>query len=212
MTSAGRNIIVGRMQGSTPSQAEPKFVGWGTNPSGLTSAVTDIAPFFEAQAAGRTSGTSSTTTTTTTDDTYTVTGTIVAGGTLAIAECFLADASTQPTQGTVAAGGVVGSNSATTLNTSASFTTGNSNYIQIRTEVMEVTAGSGTTALTVVRAQNGSAAISTIAATDNVSQGNIPGGLGHTVSGGNTYLHADFAVINLSSGDSIAFTINTKFS
>jgi len=104
----------------------------------------------------------------------------------------------------VAAGGVVGSSVSTTLNTSATFTPGNSNYVQIRTEVMQVTAGSGSTALTVVRAQNGSSAIATIAAADNVAPGNPPGQTG--ITGGSLLAKSDFAVINLNTSDSVAFT------
>src|SRR6266478_4973257 len=91
-----------------------------------------------------------------------------------------------------------------TLNTAATFTPGNNNFIQIRTEVMKVTAGSGSTALTVVRAQNGSAAISTIAVSDTVTPGNPPGQSG--ITGGNMFVHSDFSVINLNTSDSIALT------
>lgn len=210
VTSKGREIIVGRMQGATPTQAEPKVVGWGQAPPNSfvgTAAVTDVAPFDEASEA-RVTGTSSTVTTTTTNDTYQVTGTITAGGAKTIDEVFLSDSSTKPATATVAAAGVVGSAVATTLNTAATFSPGNNNYIQIRTEVMQVTAGSGTTALTVTRGQNGSGAISTIAVGDIVQPGNPPGQTG--ITGGSLYLHGDFTGLALNTNDSIAFTIQVK--
>lgn len=211
ITRKGREVIVGRMQGATPTQAEPKFVGWGSTPPNAflgTAALTDVAPFTEASEA-RVTGTSSiNVTTTTTNDTYQVIGTITAGGTKTIDEVFLMDSLTQPAVAAVAAGGVVGSAVSTTLNTAATFTPGNNNFIQIRNEVMQVTAGSGTTALTVVRAQNGSGAISTIAAADVVTPGNPPGQVG--ITGGTMYLHGDFTGIALNTSDSIQFTIKVS--
>lgn len=206
VTRKGKEIIAARMIGSSPTQAEPKIITWGLNPSGLTAAATDVAMFDESSEA-RVTATSSEVTTTTTNDTYQLVGTIVAGGTRAITEFGVFDSATQPAVAAVAAGGVVGSNSAPTLNTAATFTPGN-NYIQIRTEVMQVTAGSGSTALTVVRARNGSSAISTIAVADVVTPGNIPGSTATT--GGSMFLHADFAVINLNSTDSIQFTLQVQ--
>lgn len=208
VTRKGKEILSGRLVGTTPTQTEPKFLAWGLNPAALTAANTDVAEFAEAPEA-RTSGTSSLVTTTTTNDTYQVTGTQTATATRVIQEAALFDSATQPAQATVAAGGVVGSAVATTLNSTATFTPGNSNYIQIRTEVMLVTAGSGTTALTVTRGQNGSTAISTIAIADVVTPGNPPGQTG--VTGGDLFCHADFAAINLNNGDSITWTWKLTF-
>lgn len=206
VTSKGREIIVNQMRATG---TEPKVVGWGTNPATLTAAATDVAPFTES-AESRTTGTSSVVTTTTTNDTYQVVGTITATGSRTIQEVFLSDSTTKPATATVAAGGVVGSAVSTTLNTSATFTPGNNNYIQIRTEVMQVTAGSGSTALTVVRGQNGSSAISTIAANDIVQPGNPPGQTG--ITGGNVYLHADHGALTLATNDSVQYTIQVKHS
>ena len=202
VTRKGKEIIAQSINGT--AVAVPKILGWGLDAAdAFTSAATDIAPFQEAPEA-RVTGTSSVVTTTTTNDTLQVTGTMTATASRAITEAFLADSTTQPAAGAVAAGGVVASSSATTLNTAAAFSPGNGNYIQIRTEVMQVTAGSGTTALTVVRGQNGSTAIATIAAADPIQPGNPPGQTG--ITGGSLLAHADFAVINLANGDSIAFT------
>lgn len=208
VTRKGKDILSGRLIGATPTQAEPKIVTWGLNPAALTAAATDIAMFQESGEA-RVTGTSTQQQTTNPNDTYQVIGTITANATRAITEFGAYDSTTQPATATVAAGGVVGSSVSTTLNTAATFSPGNNNYIQIRTEVMQVTAGSGTTALTVVRAQNGSAAISTIAVSDVVTPGNIPGNT--AITGGSQFVHADFAVINLSNGDSIQFTLKVQF-
>lgn len=207
VTSKGREVIAGRMRGATPTQAEPLNVGWGTNPNTLTAAVGDISPYAEASEA-RVAGTSSIVTTSTTNDTYQVVGTITAAGVKTIAEVILSDSTTKPTVAAVAAAGVVGSAVSTTLNTAVTFTPGNNNYIQIRTEVMQVTAGSGSTALTVVRAQNGTSAISTIGIADVVNPGNPPGQTG--ITGGNVYLHGDFAGLALNAADSIQFTVKVQ--
>lgn len=210
VTRKGREVFTGRMIGASPTQAEPKVLAWGLDPAdAYVAANTDVALFTES-AEARVSGTSSQVTTTTTNDTYQVTGTMTATAGRAITEFALCDSTTQPAAAAVAAGGVVGSAVSTTLNTAATFTPGNNNYVQIRTEVMQVTAGSGTTALTVVRGQNGSSAIATIAVADNVAPGNPPGQTG--ITGGTLLMKADFAVINLNTSDSIAFTAKVSVS
>lgn len=207
-TRKGKDMQTGRLIGSTPTQGEFKFVSWGYNPAALTAAATDVALFAEG-AEARTTGTSSAVTTTTANDTYQVAATITATGSRSVGEVALFDSATQPAQAAVAAGGVVGSSVSTTLNVAATYTPGNGNFIQIRTEVMLVTAGSGSTALTVTRAQNGSTAISTITAADVVTAGNTPGTTGTT--GGSMAMHADHSADALGSGDSIAYTIKIQY-
>lgn len=212
VTRKGREFVTFRLKGTPSAGSEPLNVGWGiTAPNAFvgTAAATDVAPFDTGPEAFVV-GTSSFVTTTTPNDTYQVIGTITASGTDAIVEAFLTDVTTKPVANTVAAGGVVGSAVSTTLNTGTSYSPGNGNYVQIRTEVMQVTAGSGSTALTVVRAQNGSAAISSIAAGDIVTLGNIPGVGTFGTTAGSLFVHADFAVINLASGDSIQFTFKVQ--
>lgn len=208
VTSKGREVVTSRIKGSG---TEPLNIGWGTGGIAggpFTAAVTDVAPFSEASES-RVAGTSSQVTTTTTNDTYQVTGTITAGGTKTIAEVFLSDSTTKPFSTTVAAGGTAnGSSSGTSLNTAASYTPANNTYIQVRTEVLQVTAGTGTTALTVSRAQNGSTAITTIATGDQATTGNPPG----TATANSTlFLHGDFTGIALNASDSIAFTVKVQF-
>lgn len=209
VTAKGREIVVGRMQGTTPTQGEPLNVGWGLNPATLTAAVTDVAPFKMAPEAF-VAGTSSTVTTTTTNDTYQVVATITAAGGQTVAEVFMSDSATKPYTTTVsAASGVIGSSTSTSLSVTSSFTPANNTTVQIRTEVLKVTAGTGTQNLTVTRAQNGSTAITTIASADQVTAGNIPS---VSTANQNFFLHGDFTGIALNTNDSIAFTIQVKFS
>jgi len=214
LTSNGRDILLDRFRnlGGTTYPNEPKVIGWGTGGIAggpFTAATSDVGMFQEAPET-RVTGTSSIVTTTTTNDTYQVTGTITCtqGGGETIAEMCLADSASKPAANTVAAGGVVGSNSSTTLNTGTNFSPGNNGYVQIRTEVLQVTAGSGTSTLTVVRGANGSTAISTIAASDIVTAGNAPGST--VVTNGDLFLHASYSGIALSNGDSIAYTVTVQ--
>lgn len=213
LTATGRSMVVGRLEGSTPTQAEFKNVGLDLNPSSLTAANTDIAPYSMASEA-IVAGTSSTVTTTTTNDTYQVAGTVsITASSETIGGSWLSDSTTKPPTTTVAGGaGVIGSSSSTSLTVaSASGFPGSGNYyIQIRTEVMEVTGGQGTTTWTVVRGVNGSTAISTIAASDPIVAGNIPGN--SAITGGNTAIHSSWPTgLALVSGDSLAITQQLKF-
>lgn len=213
VTRTGDAVVSGRMIGSTPTQAEPKNLGWGIGGAGTGSpyaaAKTDVAPFGES-AESRVAGTSSQVTTTYTGDTYQVVGTITSASTQTIAEVFLSDASSKPFSTTVAAGAstVIGSSTATAMNVAADYTPANATYAQVDTEVMEVTAGTGTTSLTVARHQNGSTAISTISAGDVVTLGNPPGTTG---GNGTLFVHASFSGLPLSSGDSLTSTITVAF-
>src|SRR5580700_8846812 len=112
VTTKGYDVMTGRMKGSTPTQAEPLFVGWGLGGVGTgspyTAATSDIAPFQEGPSgdySSRITGTSSQATVTTPNDTYQVVGTVTASTGETIAEMFLADSATRPQATTVAAGG-----------------------------------------------------------------------------------------------------------
>jgi hypothetical protein len=200
----------------TASTSPTMFGTWGTNPATLTALSTDVALFTERVGSEARSSVGPTQqTTTTVNDTWQYQFTITATGTVTIAEVGLFSASTQPAQAAVAAGGVVSSNSATTLNTAATFTPGNNNYIQIRTEFMQVTAGSGSTALTVVRMTNiaanlggGSGSISTITVADAVGPDNPPGQSG--ITGGSMLIHADHSGDGLNNADSIQYTVKDQ--
>lgn len=214
VTRSGDAVASGRMIGTTPTQAEPLNLGWGTGGVGTgspyTAAKTDVAQFGPS-AENRTAGTSSQVTTTFTSDTYQVSGTITSLSAQTIAEVCLSDSASKPFTTTVAAGAstVIGSSSNTALNVAGSYTPPNNTYVQIDTEVMKVTAGTGTTSLTVTRAQNGSSAISTISAGDVVTLGNIPGGTGNN---GTLFVHATFAGLPLSINDQLTSTVQVAFS
>lgn len=213
VTRTGDAIAAARMIGTSPSQAEPKFLGWGAGGHGTgapyAAAKTDVAAFEEA-AESRVAGTSSQQTTNYADDTYQVTGTITSLSGQTITEVLLSDSATKPFSTTVAGGTVVGSSSGTTLTTAATYTPANSTYVQIDTEVMLVTAGTGTTSLTVTRAQNGSSAIATITDGDIVTCGNPPPP-GAVTGTGNLFVHASFSGLPLNTGDSLAATVQVAF-
>lgn len=211
ITSKGREIISGRMIGGSPTQTEPLNIGWGTGGLGTgspyTAAVTDVNAFKES-AENRTAGTSSQVTTSSINDTYQVTGTITSLSNQTIAEVLLSDSSSKPFVTAVAGGsGVIGSAVSTSLNTTTTYTPANNTFIQIDTEVMKVTAGSGTTSLTVQRAQNGTTAISTISAADVVTLGNPPGTSGNN---GSMFVHATFTGLALNTNDGINFTVQVQ--
>jgi hypothetical protein len=201
------------MIGTTPTQLEPKNLGWGTGGVGTgspyTALKTDVNAFQEASEA-RVVGTSSNTTTTYTNDTYQVVGTITAGGAKTIAEVLLSDSATKPFSTTVAsgAGTVIGSSTNTTMNVAASYTPANGTDVQVDTEVMTVTAGTGTTTLTVTRGANGSTAISTISAADVVTLGN---GAGQSTANATLFVHATFSGLPLNANDSLQSTIQVSF-
>ncbi|MET7944355.1 hypothetical protein [Streptomyces sp. NPDC005302] len=208
VTAKGREIIANRMRGSTPSQAEPLNLAWGQNPAGLTAATTDVGLFKEASES-RVAGTSSVVTTTTPNDSYQVVGTFTSGSTQSIAEVALSDSASKPTavDAVQTSSTVIGSNSATSLIVANGANFSVNQYIQVRTEVLKITAIS-TNTLTVTRAQNGSAAISTIALNDVVTGGNIPGV--SNVTNGSLYFHAEHGAQNLASGDQVSYTLAVK--
>jgi hypothetical protein len=94
VTSSGKAIAAKRHIGTTPSQAEPLFVGIGVGATGAarTAAVGDTA--LSTAVESRVSGTSSTVTTSVTNDTYQVVGTVTASATRAVDEAGTFDAST----------------------------------------------------------------------------------------------------------------------
>ena len=87
LVNAGKAIVTNRIKGSG---TEPSYVAYGTG-AGTTGA-TDTTLFTETGT--RQAGTSTQQTTSVTNDTYQVVGTQTAGGTLAITNAGLFDAST----------------------------------------------------------------------------------------------------------------------
>lgn len=95
VTNVGLGIAAKRMFGSTPAQAEPKFVafGVGATTAARTAAKADTALSSEL-AEGRATGTGSTVTTTQTNDTFQEVGLVTATGSRAVDEAGLFDAIT----------------------------------------------------------------------------------------------------------------------
>jgi len=88
LVNTGKAIVTNYLAGGAATQ--PKYIGWGTGAG--TTAATDTTLFTETGT--RTTGTATQVTTSTTNDTFQVTGTNTAGGTLAITNAGLFDAST----------------------------------------------------------------------------------------------------------------------
>jgi hypothetical protein len=89
VVSTGKAIISGRMFGTSPTQAEPRFFGWGTGAVAGSAASTNVStPATEARA----TGTSSQVTTSVTNDTLQVVGTLTATAGKTITNVGLFDA------------------------------------------------------------------------------------------------------------------------
>ncbi|MFD0393350.1 hypothetical protein ACFQ3Z_16080 [Streptomyces nogalater] len=204
-TAKGREIVASRLIGSTPSQAEPKNIGWGTGAG--TAASSDVAPFTEATEA-RVVGTSSQVTTTSTNDTYQVTGTLTSASSQTITETFLSDSSSKPASTTLSAAVSSASATSITVASAAGFPGSGNFHLQVDSEVMTVTAGQGTTTWTVTRGVNGSAA--TTHSSGATVTGNAPGS--GSVTNGSLFVHASFTGLALNAGDSLTATTKLSFS
>jgi hypothetical protein len=87
--NAGKAVISGRMFGTTPSQAEPRYLGWGTGAGAGSASSTDVStPATEARA----TGTSTQFTTSVTNDTHQVVGTLTANANKTITNVGIFDA------------------------------------------------------------------------------------------------------------------------
>jgi hypothetical protein len=90
LVNTGKAVVTNRVKNGATGATEPNYVAYGTGAG--TTALTDTTLFTETGT--RVAGTSTQQTTTTTSDTYQVIGTQTAGGTLAITNAGLFDAST----------------------------------------------------------------------------------------------------------------------
>lgn len=211
-TYTGRSILFTRLKGSG---TEPLNVGWGigTQTGSANSDVQLFSPGSEARVAGA----STLQKTTQLADTYQVIGTITCTAAKSITEAGLFDTTTASPTTTI-------SNSLTTASTvitigSGTGLPGSGNYyMQLLNEVVLVTAGQGTTTITVARAQLGSAAGtpntgSVISLGGDGGAGSSLGSQTATVGaaqGGSIFIHGDFAALSLASGDAIAFTVKDQ--
>jgi hypothetical protein len=163
-----------------------------------TAAATDMALSYEATTSGMARGaaTASQVTTTITNDTAQLTKTFtLSSGTLGVTEAGIFDSSSGPTVTTLSA--AISSTSATSASVTSGTGIANNDFLQIDNEIVQVTAGGGTTALTISRGQKG-----TTAATHSSGAGVVD----FTAGGGNCLAKQTFAVVNLSANDSISLT------
>jgi len=87
--NTGKAIISGCMFGTTPTQAEPRYMGWGTGAGAGSASSTDVStPASEARA----TGTSTQFTTTVTNDTHQVVATLTANANKTITNLGIFDA------------------------------------------------------------------------------------------------------------------------
>jgi len=210
----------------------PLNIGWGVGGvSGITtvtgSAFTDVNLFGSvallSSPESRVAGTATILTTTNLGDTFQVTGTVTALASRAITEVGLFDTNTSlsaqatcATLTTSATSVVIGANT-------RALPASNNYYAQIENEVVLVTGGQGTSTLTFTRG-----AFSTASTTHAANAYITVGGDGQAyianntcsnatydaigANGGSMFVHADFAVINLLTNDSIAFTLKIQLS
>ena len=213
-TYPGRSIIWAFVK-AAGSPTEPKNIGWGTGAT-TASANSDVA-LFGPQTEARVAGTSSLVQTSFLADTYQVTGTITATNSKTITEAGLFDTTSAASTTTIATSSQ--SAAATTITLTATIGPASGNfYIQTENECQLVTSGQGSTTMTVVRAQLGSAAaahaVGATATSGADGLANTNASLGGqtatyantTAKGGSIFAHADFAGIALNNNDSILFT------
>lgn len=162
-----------------------------------TAAATDKALSYELVGSGgtRKAASASQTTTTVTNDTAQLQATFTFSGTVAITEEGIFDASTTPVVTTLSA--AISTTGATSISVTSGAGITNSDFIQIDNEILQVTAGGGTTTLTVTRGQQG-----TTAAT-HVSGAGVTD---FTAGGGNMLAKQTFAVDNFTNGNSLTIT------
>lgn len=94
VTNGGKAIAAKRHIGSTPSQAEPLYVGIGTGATGAARTAAAVDTALSTPVESRVAGTSSNVTATNTNDTYQVVATVTATATRAVDEAGTFDAST----------------------------------------------------------------------------------------------------------------------
>jgi hypothetical protein len=202
VTAKGRELVWNRMQGNG---SEPKNLAWGNNPNSLTEDAADVAMFKEA-AESRVPGTSTLVTTTTTSDTYQVTGTFTSGSAQTIAEVGLSDSASKPAATTLSSG-INNSVTSLTVASASGFPGSGNYYIQIDSEVMQVTGGQGTTTWTVTRGALGTTGASHSSGA-TVTGGNAPGST--AVTNGSLLFHSAHGAQVLANGDQVSYTLKIQ--
>lgn len=233
VTWAGRSIYNTRLK-NTAGSTEPLNLGWGLGASGqgqiTGSAFPDVNLFQAANPSpeARVAGTSNVLTANQLADTYVVVGTITALSAKAITEVGLFDTATSLSpMVTIATTALTSSATSVTIGAAVTgfpaFPTAGNFYAQVESEIVVVTGGQGTSTLTITRGALGSTSTSHAISAFVTAGGD---GLAHTANasigsetwgptganGGSMFVHADFAVINLSTNDSIQFTLKVQLS
>lgn len=196
MTYGGGGITTNRLNGGGTA---PVNGGWGLNPSGLATSISDTA-LFDPAAEARVPGTYSQATTNANipNDTAQVVVTIQASASRAITEFGLFDASTAAPQTAVSGSVSLTTQTIIPVASTAGFVT--ASFAQLDQEVISISALSAGN-MTVARGARGSTAAT------HANAANIVGGEGYS----NMFMKGDFGVINLNSGDSIQFTAKVQF-
>lgn len=196
MTYGGAGITTNRLNsgGTAPING-----GWGLNPSGLATQISDTA-LFDPSAEARVPGTYSQTTTNAAvpNDTSQVVVTISATASRAITEFGLFDATSAAPQTTVSGSVSLTTQTIIPVAATAGFVAGS--FCQLDQEVISISALSAGN-MTVGRGARGSTAAT------HGNGANVVGGEGYS----NMFLKADFPVINLNNGDSIQFTAKCQY-
>lgn len=93
VTNSGKAIAAKRHLGSTPSQAEPNYIGIGTGATGAARTAVAADTALSTAVESRVAGTGTNVTVTNTNDAYQTVGTITATGSRAVDEAGTFDAS-----------------------------------------------------------------------------------------------------------------------
>jgi hypothetical protein len=193
ISNVGHALANGRMS-NQGSYSPAVNIGIGQNTS--SAAATDQALGQEITTAGgaRAAATASQVTTTVASDTTQLVKTFTFTGSFAVTEEAIFDSATAPTVTTLAAAITTTGQTAITVASGTGIT--NNDYVQIDNEICQVTAGGGTTSLTITRGQKG-----TTAATHLINVGVVD-----INTSGNVLAKQTFAVINVTSGMSLQIT------
>lgn len=216
-TYTGRSIFWNRMKGNG---TEAKNVHWGTGAPAGDAAIGDVG-LFNPSSETRVAGTSTLVTTTQLADTYQVVGTLTAAGGRAITEASLHDTNTANSPSTTVTGSLTaGATGSQVVAAAGAFPATGNFYAQIDNEVVLATFVDATHISLVTRGVLGSTAASHLAGAVITLGGDGGAGTGGATSaqtatvgaaqGGNIFVHANFAVMNINLNDSIQFTFKDQ--
>lgn len=172
------------------------FVNQAIGIGSETAAAADKALSYEITSGGgqRAAGTASQVTTTITNDTMQLVHTWSFTASFGVTEEGIFDATSAPTVTTLTASI---NNSVTSATVASGSGITNNDFAQIDNEIVQITAGGGTSTLTIARGQSG---------TSGASHANGAGLTDFTAGGGNMLAKQTFSVVNVNNGDSLQVT------